>query len=428
MAHPLEAPPADALATSRQAGDARPSRSASLPYDPLATQWERWVAAARPRLLRLARSRGIAPDSIDDVVQETLVEAWRHLDRLSSPGAFNAWLDAICRNVCRRHARKDDLLARREAQQPWHSRFEFMEWIEPGESALTDISDPTAHDPIEELAQQDLELLLDRALGYLPQHLRRAVELCYIAELPQREAALRMGLTIRALESQLLRARRRLRQLLSGELRAEAEALELVSNETMIGAGWRETRLWCWWCGRRRIRGVFESLPDGRVALAMRCPGCARAFNTHGIVPLDGVRSFGRAYTRLTRYLTAYLTQGVTSGWQTCVFCGARQPVQLAGAEQLGDRRGRWPGLQARIECGACGQHLDSPVGTLVWSHPAAQHFFAQHPRWIAEPEALVDYQGARAIHVQLGAGGGAARLTLLADAQTLQVLATGSD
>jgi hypothetical protein len=63
-----------------------------------------------------------------------------------------------------------------------------------------------------------------------------------------------------------------------------------------------------------------------------------------------------------------------------------------------------------------------------VWSHPEAQRFFAQNPRWLAEPEALVDYQGARAIHVQFCAFGGAARLSLHADAQTLQVLATCSD
>ncbi len=38
--------------------------------------------AARPRLLRQAHMRGVAPDAVDDVVQETLLEAWRHLDAL----------------------------------------------------------------------------------------------------------------------------------------------------------------------------------------------------------------------------------------------------------------------------------------------------------------------------------------------------------
>src|SRR5215469_5143370 len=67
---------------------------------------ERWLVAARPRLQRLAHLRNVPADSIEDVVQETLLEAWTHLDRLSAPEGFHLWLDEICRNVCRRHARK----------------------------------------------------------------------------------------------------------------------------------------------------------------------------------------------------------------------------------------------------------------------------------------------------------------------------------
>lgn len=80
------------------------------------------------------------------------------------------------------------------------------------------------------------------------------------------------------------------------------------------------------------------------------------------------------------------------------------------------------------MECAACGEHLDSPAGALLWLHPAAQRFFAQHPRCISEPEELEDYLGAPAIRARLSAVDGAARLTLLAHSQTLQVLATFSD
>jgi DNA-directed RNA polymerase specialized sigma24 family protein len=60
---------------------------------------------ARPRLLRLAQLHGIAADVADDVVQETFVEAWQHLEKLREPERFAAWLDGICRNVCKRQAR-----------------------------------------------------------------------------------------------------------------------------------------------------------------------------------------------------------------------------------------------------------------------------------------------------------------------------------
>src|SRR5690349_8515667 len=67
--------------------------------------------ATRLRLARIARARGIEPHVIDDVVQETLLEAWSHLDRLYAPAGFHAWVDEICRNICRRaaHRRAMDL-------------------------------------------------------------------------------------------------------------------------------------------------------------------------------------------------------------------------------------------------------------------------------------------------------------------------------
>src|SRR5690242_16710544 len=63
---------------------------------------EAWLVAARPRLQRLAQLRNVPADSVEDVVQETLLEAWKHLDRLYAPEGFHLWLDEICRNICRR--------------------------------------------------------------------------------------------------------------------------------------------------------------------------------------------------------------------------------------------------------------------------------------------------------------------------------------
>src|SRR5271157_2741308 len=65
-------------------------------------EMEKWLAAARPRLQRLAHVRNVPADSVEDVVQETLLEAWTHLDRLTAPEGFHLWLDEICRNICRR--------------------------------------------------------------------------------------------------------------------------------------------------------------------------------------------------------------------------------------------------------------------------------------------------------------------------------------
>lgn len=57
---------------------------------------------AQPRLLTYARKYSLSQDSVDDIVQETMLEAWRHIEQLHSPERFDSWLTGICHNVCMR--------------------------------------------------------------------------------------------------------------------------------------------------------------------------------------------------------------------------------------------------------------------------------------------------------------------------------------
>src|SRR5262249_37454869 len=155
----------------------------------------------------------------DDVAQETLLEAWRALDTLRDLDRLNIWLDGICRNVCRRWARTHTALAAR--QQP----FALAQSEANGESdAETDVPAPHAVEPEEELIRQELAMLLDQALTHLHLGAREPLVLHYIAGLPAGEIAARMGLSTSAVEVRLHRARRALRAVLSGPLRAEAAA------------------------------------------------------------------------------------------------------------------------------------------------------------------------------------------------------------
>lgn len=62
--------------------------------------------------LRQASVRGLLrrwsqdPRLADDLAQETFIQAWKHLARLRSPGAFGGWLRQIALNVWLQHARK----------------------------------------------------------------------------------------------------------------------------------------------------------------------------------------------------------------------------------------------------------------------------------------------------------------------------------
>lgn len=383
----------------------------------------RLAAASRPRLIGFARAYGLTAEAAEDVAQETLFEAWRHLHRLHAPDGLDSWLSAICRNICLRHLRAAGLLARREV------RLDISPTSAEDEHAREDVwqmADPSAVDLAEELDRQDLHALLDSALGQLSADARQLVELCYLEEQSQPEVALRLGLSLGALEARLHRARKQLRHLLNGSLRSEAESFGLMLDSASL-AGWQETRLWCMACGRHRLHGMFEPLPDGGVNLHMRCPGCGFEVNSGGVVPLAGMRSFRPALKRMWQYVTPFITEGLIAGSQACPRCGARQSVRLSDPERQ-PAGPRWIGINVLMDCPSCGGSSDTNAALLALLHPDVQRFMAHLPRWHSEPETLLEHLGRPALQIRLADALSAARLTLLLDRQTLRVLACESD
>ena len=431
---------------SSTAGDTAPQ--AQLPSDlprvlpARPDEMEGWLAAARPRLQRLAHVRNVPADSVEDVVQETLLEAWTHLDRLTAPEGFHLWLDEICRNICRRHARKH-----LRQHQPSVSLQEDDD--EAHLSLLNSIPDPEILDPVEALSRQDVAVLLDQALGSLSGSAREMVELCYLMELPQREVAARLDLSLSALEARLHRARQHLRQVLNGPLRSDAEALGLALDQEYTG-GWRETRLWCTLCGRQRLVGVFLPQPGGSANLHMQCPACEERYglidsssnNVHskGLVQLDGVQSFRPAWKRTMQAMSRLLLGTLRPGAQVCPYCGVPARVRLIEKTQVLQSNEAMilpPGLVRHPaqfwlwwDCPRCGHgpgaggECFAASDLVYWSHTPTLQFMQEHPRWISEPELLVEYAGQPAIRFQMADVTSSARLTVLAHRETLQALA----
>lgn len=379
------------------------------------------LGSARPRLWRVARAHGFAPDIADDVVQETLLEAWRHLDAIQTAAGFDAWLNAVCRNVCRRHARALGIAAQRLAPLAPALAEDDLEGTEPSDDSVPAATD---YDVLRDLDRQDLHILLDQALDRLTPETRELVTLCYLEETPQREAALRLGLTIAALEARLHRARRQLRAILAGDLRTQAEAFGVAFGPDHQ-PGWRESRLWCCACGRHRLRGAFEPLAPGRINLHMICPGCGYQVNSGGTVPLEGLTSFRPAYKRTLAYAAPFIAQGVIRGWQHCPGCGARRAMRLVDASGYASHGYPWGGLSVVLECPTCAIRLDTLAALVMWPQPEAQRFQARHPRCVNEPEIHTEFQGQPALRMRLADITSAARLTCVMHRDTLAVLAT---
>ncbi len=60
------------------------------------------LPAERARLVRLCTTITGNGDVAEDLAQETLLEAWRHLHKLRDPERRAQWLSGIARNVCLR--------------------------------------------------------------------------------------------------------------------------------------------------------------------------------------------------------------------------------------------------------------------------------------------------------------------------------------
>jgi RNA polymerase sigma-70 factor (ECF subfamily) len=148
------------------------------------------------------RMLGSAFDA-EDAVQETMLRAWRSLDRFEGRSALKSWLYRIATNVCfdslsgrERRARPMDL---GPAQEPL---FENLAEL-PEVTWITPLPTP------DELAEQreTLRLAFVAALQHLPPKQRAALILCEVLKWQASEAAELLETSVASVNSALQRAR-----------------------------------------------------------------------------------------------------------------------------------------------------------------------------------------------------------------------------
>lgn len=131
----------------------------------------------------------------EEVLQETLMKAWREAARYDPDRArLSTWLHQIAHNLC------IDILRRQRREQPL------------AENADTIIGSDKSPESL--VQTQETQRQLTTAIGALSQRHRTALILTYYQTLPNRDVAQIMGISVRALESLLVRARRELKTIL----------------------------------------------------------------------------------------------------------------------------------------------------------------------------------------------------------------------
>jgi RNA polymerase sigma-70 factor (ECF subfamily) len=152
-----------------------------------------------------------SPFEAEDAVQDTLLRAWRALERFEGRASLRSWLYRIATNVCldmldgrERRARPMDLNEARSPHGPIGEILPEVTWIEPiPDGRISSEEDPAA---VAE-SRETIRLAFVAALQHLPPRQRAVLILCEVLHWKASEVAELLETSVAAVNSALQRAR-----------------------------------------------------------------------------------------------------------------------------------------------------------------------------------------------------------------------------
>ena len=145
------------------------------------------------RALRTAQRLLSDRAEAEDVAQDAFLRIWQHADRWRPEGGrFTTWFYRVVVNAAIDRLRR------------------------PRALPIDDVAEPEDEQPnaFRTLQRAEVARSVKNAIGELPERQRTAITLCHYEGLGNIEAAEAMGITVGALESLLIRAKRHLRERL----------------------------------------------------------------------------------------------------------------------------------------------------------------------------------------------------------------------
>lgn len=147
-------------------------------------------------------------DDADDLTQEVFIQAYQSLSKFKKESAFSTWLYRIAVNASLNKIRK-------ESGRSFLQRIESMFSGEIKNDPPFSSSD--LDNPENIFIRQEHSHWIQKALDSLPENQRTAIILSRYDDLPQKEVAEIMNITEGAVEALLQRAKKNLREKLSGD-------------------------------------------------------------------------------------------------------------------------------------------------------------------------------------------------------------------
>ncbi len=171
----------------------------------------------------------------EDAVQETMLRAWKSLDRFEGRAALRSWLYRIATNVCfdllngkERRARPMDLGPSHEPVAENLNVLPEVTWIEPVPDTLV-LGDG---DPAEvAVARESIRLAFVAALQHLPPRQRAVLILCEVLRWQATEVAELLDSSVASVNSALQRARA---TLAAGNVSTSDPAPELNADDRAL--------------------------------------------------------------------------------------------------------------------------------------------------------------------------------------------------
>jgi RNA polymerase sigma-70 factor (ECF subfamily) len=157
------------------------------------------------KIFRLAQHVTQNREDAEDVLQETFMKAYEHLDQFQGNSKFYTWIVRIAVNqaLMKLRRRKTD------------KSVSLDETIDTGEDTIVREVAAWDEDPEQRFSREELGGILDTAVESLEPPYRSVFVLRDIEELSTEETADALGLSIPAVKSRLLRARLQLREKLT---------------------------------------------------------------------------------------------------------------------------------------------------------------------------------------------------------------------
>ena len=157
------------------------------------------------KIFRLAQHVTQNREDAEDVLQETIMKAYEHLEQFKGDSKFYTWIVRIAVNqaLMKLRRRKTD------------KSVSLDETIDTGEDTVVREIAAWGENPEQQLSREELGGILDSAIESLEPLYRSVFVLRDIEELSTEETAEALGLSVPAVKSRLLRARLQLREKLT---------------------------------------------------------------------------------------------------------------------------------------------------------------------------------------------------------------------